>query len=268
MDILDLRGAVLFICAFLNFLLALSLWLRREERKDILYLSITALFSGLYAVFCGGVYFFWTPGSFASTLWYRLTWLGVLMVPPFVLFTYYFTNRIKKIKLKALFLFLGAGLIGYFALTTTLFLESVHFKYPTISGIAGPLDFFGRLYIFIGIVIGLVNLLREYFKSAGFKRLQIKYLVAGVVVYALAGMIFTAIIPLLTGESAYYDLLAYFSLIWMFLTTYAITRYRLMDIRFVISRGVVFILSLVTIIILVLFIVFLANKFFGIPSLL
>lgn len=267
MDIFDLRGIILFICAFLNLLLALFLWQRSKRRKDIFWLSITALFSGLYAFFCAGVYSFWSPDSFASVLWYRATWLGVLMIPPFVLFTYFFTENIKKIKLKALFLYLGAALIGYLALTTTLFLESVHLEYPNISGIAGPLDTLGRLFIFFGVVVGLKNLFKDYFKSTGFRKLQIRYFVAGTVIYALAGTLFTAIIPLFVGESAYYDLLAYFSLIWMFLTTYAITRYRLMDIRFVLGRGAIYILSLATVMILAFLLMLLINKLFGIAPL-
>lgn len=267
MDILELRGIGLFICAFLNLLLAFVLWQRSKTRKDIFWLSITALFSGLYAFFCGGVYCFWEPASFSSIFWYRLTWLGVLMIPPFVLFTYFFTGNIQKIKSKALFLYLGATVISCLALTTTLFLKSVHLEYPNISGIAGPLDILGRLFIFAGVVIGLINLLKEYFKSSGIKRLQIKYFVSGTIIYALAGTIFTAIIPLFVGESAYYDIVAYFSLIWMSLTAYAISRYRLMDIRFVLGRGAIYLLSITTVIILAFLLMFLINKFFGIVPL-
>jgi len=260
MDILEIRGIALFFCAFLNLLLALFLWQRSKRRKDILWLSITALFSGLYAFFCGGVYFFWHPDSIVSVLWYRSTWLGVFMLPAFVLFTYYFVQEIKNVKLKAFFWYLGAGIIGCLALTTTLFLKSVHLSYPNISGIAGPLDSLGRLFIFFGVVVGLKNLFQDYFKSTGFRKLQIRYFVAGTVIYALAGTIFTAVIPLFAGESAYYDLLAYFSLIWMGLITYAISRYRLMDIQFVIGRGTVYLLSFVSAIAIALLLLFLNSK--------
>jgi len=262
MNILNLQGILLFFCAFLNLLLAFFLWKRSKRRKDIFWLSITALFSGLYAIFCGGVYFFWQPESIASVLWYRSTWLGVLMLPPFVLFTYYFVGKIKRIKLKALFLYLGAVLIGYFAFTTNLFLKSVHLKYPHISGIAGPLDVVGRFYILICLIIGLTLLLREYSKSKGYKKLQIKYFITGVIIYALAGIVFTVIMPLFTGESAYYGYTAYFSLIWMMLTTYAILKYRLMDIRFIIGRGIIYLFSFAVVIILGFLLIFLNQRLF------
>jgi len=165
------------------------------------------------------------------------------MLPPFVISTYYFTRRIKNLKLKIFFLYLGAIIISYLSLTTSFFVKSVYLKYPNVASSAGILDLTGRLYILLCLTIGLINLLSGYFKSTGYKRLQLKYFILGIVIYAGGGIITTGIIPLIKGESSYYDIAAYLSLVWAGLTTYAVVKYRLMDIRVVMGRMAIYVLS-------------------------
>ena len=243
MDILKLRGFLLFLCTFLNLFLALSLWYKGRKNKVSFWMGFCALFSALYAFCCGGTYFFWRANSIASVYWYRSTWLGVLMLPPFVILIYYFAQKTKGLKLKAIFLYLGAVIISCLAFTTDLFVKSVQLKYPHISSKAGILDSVGRIFIFICIVIVLFNLLKEFFKSKGFRKLQLKYFILGMVIYAGGGIITTAIIPLIIGESPYYDITAYLSFVWLAFTSYAILRYRLMDIRVVMGKGAIYLFS-------------------------
>lgn len=263
MDVLQIRGIILFICAFLNFLLALFLLLRGKNQKDIFWLSITIFCSGLYAFFAGGVYFFWKEAAFSSILWYRLTWAGVLILPSFVIFTYYFTRHLKWLKLKIAFFYLTAAIIAYLAFITDLFVDAVHLRYPNISGIPGPLDSVGRFFIGFCIIVGLGNLLKEYFRSSGYKKLQTRYFIIGIVIYAIVGTIVTSIIPIFIGESPYYDIAAYFSLLWIGLTAYAMVRYRLMDVRVVLGKGAVYVFSTTTILALAFLLAFFNNRFLG-----
>jgi signal transduction histidine kinase len=245
MTILALRGLGLFIVAILNFILVFFLWQRAKDgRKDIFYLSISALFSGFYAFSCAGTYFFWNPDSFSSVIWYRTTWLGVLLLPPFVIFSYYFTKQLNHIKLKIFLLYFIALVISFLALTTKLFVKAVYLTYPNISALAGPLDQLGRLFILSCVVIVLVNLVREYIKSTGFVKLQIRYFILGTFLFGISGIILTAIIPFIRGESPYYDILAYFELIWVGLMSFAILRYRLFEIKVVLTVLLVALIAL------------------------
>lgn len=231
MDIVQLRGLALFIIAFLNLGLALILWYRSKDDKAKFWLGVTALFSGLYAFFCGATYFFWNQGLDVSVFWYKTTWLGVLILPCFVIFTYYFTGRIKYINLKILLIYTPALLIALLANTTDYFVKSLILRGYNISSLAGNLDPWGRAFIFFCLALSVINLLRDYAKTTGFRKLQIRYFILGTGIFSFAGIITTAIIPFFIHESPYYDIAAYLSFVWVGLTAYAILKYRLLDVR-------------------------------------
>lgn len=248
MDILKLRGISLFIVAFCLLILALILWQRAEKDKAKLWLGFSALFSAFYAFFCGGTYFFWNADSMASVYWYKTTWLGVFLLPPFIIFTYYFVQNFKYLKIKAFLLYLGAVIISYFALTTDLIVKSVYLRYPNISSLAGELDFLGRIYISLCVALILFNLIKEFFKSSGFRKLQLQYFILGIAVFFVTGIITTAIIPLVIGESPYYDITAYASFVWVVLTAMAILKYHFLNIKIIATQFLVFIIWVVTLI--------------------
>ena len=248
MDILKLRGISLFVIAFFLLILSLIIWQRAEKDKVKVWLGFSAFFTALYAFFCGGTYFFWNADSIMSVYWYRTTWLGVLVLPSFIIFTYYFVQNFKYLKVKAFLLYLGAAIISYFALTTNLIVNFVYLKYPNISSLAGKLDFLGRLYISVCIALILINLLKEYFKSDGFKKLQLQYFILGVAIFFITGIITTAIIPLIIGESPYYDITAYASFIWVGLTAMAIFKYHFLNIKIIATQFLVFIIWVVSLI--------------------
>lgn len=248
MDILKLRGIFLFVIAFCLLILSLIIWQKAEKDKSKTWLGFSAFFTALYAFFCGGTYFFWNVDSMASVYWYRTTWLGVFILPSFIIFTYYFVQNLKYLKIKAFLLYLGAAIISYFALTTDLIVKFVYFKYPNISSLAGKFDFLGRLYISICVVLVLTNLLKEYFKSSGFKKLQLQYFILGVAIFFVTGIIATAIIPFIIGESPYYDITAYASFVWVVLTVMAIFKYHFLNIKIIATQFLVFIIWVVTLI--------------------
>jgi len=259
MDILIFRGITLFICAVINLFFAFFLWRKREDEVAF-HMGWTALFSAFYAFFCGSVYFFWDIMLQYRLFWYRTTWLGVFILPAYLIFVYYFVKRTEYIKLKAFILYLGATIIGYLAVTTPLFTKSVYLKYPYIIGPGGNLDFIGRLYILFCLGLSIFYLLREYFKSKGVRKLQIRYFVIGTSIYTIGGIISVGIIPLLLKESGYYDIPAYCSVVWISLTSYAILKYRLFDIRLVLGGLAIYIFSAITFIGIALFILFLNTQ--------
>lgn len=248
MDVLKLRGISLFIIALSHLVLASILWLRAQGDKARIWLGFSAFFSAFYAFFCGATYFFWGIDLASSIYWYRATWLGVFLLPPFVIFTYYFTNNFKWFRLKFFLLYLGAFTISFLALTTKFVVKSVYLKYPNISSLSGGLDSIGRLYILVCVLIVLINVLREFFKSSGLRKLQLQYFILGILLFALAGIITTSIIPMVIGESPYYDITAYLSFVWIGLTAYAILKYKLFNIKVILTQLLVFIIWVVSLI--------------------
>jgi len=257
--ILRIRASGLYICAISAFLLAFFIWSKDWKSKVNLHVGFIAFFSAVFSLACGNVYFFWNNNSptFIDIINYRSTYLGVFILPSFVLFTYYITN-IRINFFKFFILYTGAFFVGLGSLLTPYFLSDARLFYPHIVGIAGKWDIVGRIYMLVCLFIALYHLIREYIKSEGVRKNKLKYFVIGSSLYGVTGAIFTSILPYLTGKSAYYDFAAYFSLVWVSLTIYSVVRYKLFEIDTVIHRTIMWLITscsvLVPIGILLLFI--------------
>lgn len=249
--IIKIKAIALFVIAFLNFLLALLVWYRGRT-KATLHLGIMALFSGLYPLTLGMIYFTFKASSKIELFWSRTTWIGVLILPAFVTFLYYFCEEKKYLKIKSFLVYITGLIIFLLALFTPFFIEKSNYRihhYFFTGETTGSLDILGRIYILMCLVIILFNLLRYYFRTQGFKKLQLKYFLFGTIIYAGVGLITVSLLPIILKETAdYVEIAAYFSLFWVILTVYAILKYRLMDIRIVLGKGVAYVFSLSTVV--------------------
>lgn len=256
MDIFQIRGIIHFICVFSNLFFAFILWLKGKS-KATFHLGWVAFFSALYS-FTYGIYWFSEENEL---FWIRATWLGVFILPAYITFVYYFTGRTIFLKLKSFFWYFGAVTISYFALATPHIIESVT-KFPYIEKV-GPLEPVGRLYVITSLVVGFIYLFKEYFKSQGFRKLQIKYFILGSSIYAVGGIFFAGILPLLSPKFiSLIDISAFLSVFWVGLTTYAIFKRELFEIRVILTELLVGLISLILLIQVFLTEEFLA-KIFG-----
>ena len=261
--VLALKTIILFGVAFLNFLLALLLW-HKGKSKATFHLGLASLFSSLYALALGNAYFFFQNTSVGQNiliLILRATWIGVLMLPSFITFFYYFIGRTKILKIESLLAYMIGVAIVVLSLFTPFFIKGPgKLRGIFVEAKSGILEPIGRIYILFFSTLILYNLLVYYLRTTGFKRLQIRYFISGVIIYLVVGFITTAFIPLVFRNPAYVDVTAYFSFFWILLTAYAILKYRLMNIRIVIGKGTAYLFSLTTIIGAGFLIAFLNNK--------
>ncbi|PIW92176.1 MAG: hypothetical protein COZ89_01370, partial [Candidatus Nealsonbacteria bacterium CG_4_8_14_3_um_filter_37_23] len=111
---------------------------------------------------------------------------------------------------------------------------------------------------YLGIVgYGGYELIKIYRETRGYLREQIKYILLAMIVGFGGG---ATNFPLWYGIPLppYGNFLVF---LYPFILSYAILKYRLMDIRFVLGRGAVYALSLITIIGLAFLLMFLGNQF-------
>jgi len=105
----------------------------------------------------------------------------------------------------------------------------------------------GKLYtIFIGFfllyfIFAFSNLIRKYKRIKGLGRLQIRYLFLGTFLSAIIAVLSNLVLPLL-GESGFTNIGPFSTIILIGFTAYAIVKHRLMDIRVVISRSIIYVL--------------------------
>lgn len=94
--------------------------------------------------------------------------------------------------------------------------------------------------------IGAIHLLSKVKHVRGLERMQVRYILLGYVGLVVIGGLTNLILPALTGSTKYAPLGPLSSLFVATTTTYAIVRYRLMDIRLVLRAGIVYSITIGT----------------------
>jgi len=109
-----------------------------------------------------------------------------------------------------------------------------------LNFIYGPLHPIFSLYVVLCFSLALYILWRKTQLAVGLRKLQLRYLLLGILLGG-AGVISTnLIVPLIWRTSRYSTLGPYFSLLMVSFSAHAIIRHRLMDIRVAVRRGVVY----------------------------
>ena len=100
------------------------------------------------------------------------------------------------------------------------------------------------LYFLLSFVLALYTLWTTTRAASGLRKLQLRYLLLGVLLGGSGAITTNLLIPLIAGTSSYSALGPYFSLLVVSFSAHAIIRYRLMDIRVVFKTGVVYICAI------------------------
>lgn len=129
--------------------------------------------------------------------------------------------------------------------------ELIHSVGMSYSGIAfefGPLFLIYASILLLSILSGIINQIIQYFRVSGVAKMQIKYVLFGFIVVAITALLnlfFQNILPLDIFRLINFSPLFLFACIF-----YAMVRYHLMDIRFIIRLGAVFSFLLAVIILI------------------
>jgi PAS domain S-box-containing protein len=109
----------------------------------------------------------------------------------------------------------------------------------------GPAHRFFGLYFLVSFVFALYTLWAALRSASGLRRLQLRYLLIGIVLGGIGGTTTNLVVPLIWKTSAYSAFGPYFTLLMVSFSAHAIIRHRLMDIRVVIRKGVVYVSAMV-----------------------
>jgi uncharacterized membrane protein len=254
MDANTIIGFLCFTATFINLFFALLLWIRGKTKNTFL-LGRTAFFSALYNFTLAMLRFSKAMLRFSNNpksalFWSRATWLGLLIIPESLRFIYYFTERTKNFKFKVFIWYLPAIIFSILALTTPFFAKEIIFTKPFYEEKEGPLSKVGWGYVAIGSVVAFYYLFKDYLKSQGVKKLQIKYFIIGVSIYAGSGVLFAGILPILNPQifNQYVDLSGISSVFWVGLSTIAIFQESLFGIKLILTEILISIMGVFLII--------------------
>jgi two-component system, NtrC family, sensor kinase len=135
--------------------------------------------------------------------------------------------------------FIGLSLSPWIVAGATLGDTKSHFLY-------GPAHRLFGIYFLLCFIYAIYTLWRTTRSASGLRKLQLRYLLLGILLGGAGAITTNLLVPLVSKTSAYSALGPYFSLLVVSFSAHAIIRYRLMDIKVVIRKGVVYVSAIIT----------------------
>lgn len=184
-----------------------------------------------------------------SLFWMRMALVGPIFIPYlFILFSLNFPMK-RKIGKYSLYLLAIPSIVLLIFSPTSLNVEDVNVSPGGANFRPGFLYIPFIIYFIFYMGLGLYYLYKSYKEVSGPKRTQILYVFWGALIAAGAGITTNAIIPL-AGLSRFDPLGPPLSLLFTVSVVYAILRYRLLNVRVILKKGLVYILLLTIVLII------------------
>jgi signal transduction histidine kinase len=117
---------------------------------------------------------------------------------------------------------------------------------PRSNFLYGPAHRWFGIYFLLCFIYAIYTLWRTTRSASGLRKLQLRYLLLGILLGGIGAITTNLLIPLIAKTSAYSPLGPYFSLLVVSFSAHAIIRYRLMDIKVVVRKGVVYVSAILT----------------------
>jgi len=213
-----------------------------QDRRKLIHKTF-ALFCLAVAIWSYG-YFMWQISTSAQTalFWLHILMTGAIFIPLF--YIHFLLAFLDKIKEKKKILIFGYIILSFFFL--------LNFSPWFISGVKPKLDFAfwpnaGILFHpflviwFFYVIYAIYLLIKEYGKAAGVKKIQIQYILMGTIIGYLGGATNYPLwygIPILPIGN-------WTAAVYLSIVAYAITRYRFMNIKVVLTELLVVVIGFV-----------------------
>jgi uncharacterized membrane protein YoaK (UPF0700 family) len=236
MDLHLLLGYPLVVVAGLEVLLGIMLL--SQNPRDSRVNRAVAVFSFASAAFSltTALMYLRAGVGLDHLLFARLSWVGWFSIPAALQFVFYLRSEENGLaRLVGWTLYPFWGVIFGLCLFTDLIVTD-HYVLIPFENHPGPVENPAR---FIGgslIVWLMIEIVRMRRQMKGIKRAQLNYFFYGTLIFATCGSLTAGFLQLFGGFGFEPGLAAYFSFPWVALTFYAITRYRLFDMRIVLSN--------------------------------
>lgn len=236
MNLHELLGYPLFLVSAFELVLGVIL-LRQNPRNSPVNKSIAAfaIISCLFA-FNTAVMYLLAARGLDYNLSARLNWIGWLSVPAALQFVFFLKDEKSRVaRMVGLTLYPFWLVMLALSVFTNLIVTNDYILIPFFNR-PGPLENAARLIgglLVLWLVFEIIRLREEV---SGIKKAQLNYFFHGTLICAAAAAITAGFLQVIGGFGFEPGLASYFSFPWAVLTFYAISQYRLFDIRIIFSR--------------------------------
>ncbi|MFH1392187.1 MAG: ATP-binding protein [bacterium] len=239
--------AIIILVAFANLFLGGLLFFRSKRKITNTAFAFVPISLGMWSF---TLYFYERPVVFSSFIWIKIVYSIVLIafIPSYFYFALIFPEPPKQ--KRKVFLPMASyctlSLVFLYILWfTDLWIKDVIKISGQVETILGPAYLFFCIFASLfGFAWFIAILIKKYFKAKGILKMQLRYIFVGLFLCLVFVIILDAILPLAANNTRYFWLSTCGSLFAVAATIYAITRYRLMDVRLILQRSGVFLLAL------------------------
>ena len=238
---MDWLNLLLFLISAASLLLALFVYFQGPKRQT--YQSFAAtIFVGAIWIF--SIAMFRQSDTYQEAfLWDWIVYLsGALSAPVMLWFSMVFPFKQEGLPFKTIILIFLPTILLVPVIGTPLFIKNINIDTHHVT--LGPLYFLWGTSFFVIFGAAFLKLLKNYRRSAGFQKLQLRYILLSLILPGLTAGPFNIVLPYFGN----------YQLIWigpiclsamMVIISYAIIRYRLMDLRIIARDTITKILTVV-----------------------
>ncbi len=259
MEYLSISNIILFLTFLTNTALGLFVFLKRHPQKRTnISFTIISWALALWNLSVLMIYLFRDP--LWRLFWVRMSFVASSISPlGFLIFSLFFPKEKRIISDLKLFLISVPALVFIPMSFTKLMVRFV--QWDILASNYGPIHSIFGVYVFAMVSGGLFFLIKSYKDSIGLERLQIKYCLLGMFISSVLAITANLIVPVF-GTSKLSNLGPSSTIVMVSFITYAILKYRLMDINIVLKKGTTYVLLLILLFIPSFLCILLSQKVF------
>ncbi len=225
---------IILLASIVNFLFGFLIIRKASSGFLKTSFAIFVFFASLWVL--SNFIFVFSPTTF---LWKTTYALGSLVLSSSLIWVLYFSRQ-KRLPTMLLY---GIYIIGFLLFSlcyiNNFFLKELIIEKSRILKVPGPFLFLYSLYMLGVLVFNIYKLTSSLRNFKGIKKQQSKYILLGVIGFGFTSFLVSFLLPLF-GVTKFAFLDSPSSLFFVGFASYAIIRYRLMDINIIIKKGFVY----------------------------
>jgi signal transduction histidine kinase len=256
------RVALLFITTLLNLGLVLTIFIRGRRNPINVTYNLIVLSVAIWA-FCYGMLELSTEPKTALFLYYLTYVAGSLIASFFFYFSFVFPAQERSFTIVDHLLACGFPivLLSLMANPQVLIREIIAEPSGWAVVLGKPAFSIYSLWLSLLMGRGFVHLHQKYQRAVGRPKMQLRYVLFGTAISTFFGAIFNLVLPGI-GNTQWIWLGPLFTIVLVGSTAYAIVKHRLMDIRVIFNRAIVYSIFLIITLALYTMVVLTSEQFF------